>query len=101
MVSEVASIITKQLDEYNLESSVMRSTGTVTALGDGIARVYGMESIMAGELLEFTGGNVGIALNIYQDHVGVVLLSSSQIIEEGTIVVGTGEIVQIPVGSRF
>ena len=56
---------------------------------------------MSGELVEFTSGSVGIALNLEKCHVGVVLLSTSHRIEEGTIVVGTGEIVQIPVGTNF
>ena len=60
-----------------------------------------MEGVMSGELLEFTTGSVGIALNLEKTHVGVVWLSSTHNIEEGTIVMGTGEIVQIPVGSNF
>eukprot|EP01023_Acetabularia_acetabulum_P017628 TRINITY_DN18830_c0_g1_i1.p1 TRINITY_DN18830_c0_g1~~TRINITY_DN18830_c0_g1_i1.p1 ORF type:complete len:113 (-),score=0.40 TRINITY_DN18830_c0_g1_i1:62-400(-) len=101
MVSLVANIISNQLDEFILGTSRKKTIGTVTTLGDGIARVYGMESVMSGELLEFTSGSVGIALNLEKSHVGVVLLSSCHRIEEGTIVMGTGEIVQIPVGSNF
>ena len=76
-----------QLVEYNLGVSEIKTTGTVTSLGDGIARVYGMESVMSGELLEFTSGSVGIALNLEKSHVGVVLLSTSHSIEEGTILI--------------
>ncbi len=68
----VASIISNQLDEYNVAESKYRTIGTVTNVGDGIARVYGMEGVMSGELLEFTTGSVGIALNLEKTHVGVV-----------------------------
>ncbi len=71
-----ASIISNQLDEYNFGVSESKTIGTVTSLGDGIARVYGMEGVMSGELLEFTTGSVGIALNIDKAHVGLVLFSS-------------------------
>ena len=86
---------------YNLATSENKTIGTVTSLGDGIARVYGMEGVMPGELLEFTSGSVGIALHIEKCHVGVVLLSSSHSIEEVFRLMSTGVIVQIPVGSNF
>ena len=70
------------MDQYNLATSENKTIGTVTTLGDGIARVYGMEGVMSGELLEFTSGSVRIARSIDECNVGIILLSSSHSIEQ-------------------
>ena len=72
----------KLVGSVHLGTSENKTVGTVTSLGDGIARVYGMEGVMSGELLEFTSGGVGIATRINECHVGIILLSSSHSIEE-------------------
>ena len=77
------------------------SVGTVLQVGDGTARVYGLERVMAGELLEFQDGTIGIALNLESDNVGVVLLGEGLAIQEGSSVTATGKIAQVPVGEAF
>jgi F-type H+-transporting ATPase subunit alpha len=76
-------------------------TGSVISVGDGIARVYGLEQVMAGELLEFADQTVGIALNLESDNVGVVLMGDGRDILEGSTVKATGKIAQVPVGDAF
>ena len=71
---EISNIIRQQIEQYNQEVKVS-NIGTVLQVGDGIARIYGLEKVMAGELLEFADGTVGIALNLETDNVGAVLLS--------------------------
>merc|ERR1712094_15534 len=79
----------------------MGTVGTVLQVGDGIARVYGLDQVMAGELLEFDDKTVGIALNLENDNVGAVLMGSGIEILEGSSVRSTGKIAQIPVGEGF
>ncbi|MFN3925779.1 MAG: F0F1 ATP synthase subunit alpha [Pseudanabaenaceae cyanobacterium] len=97
---EITSIIKQQIAEYNQELQVS-NVGTVLQVGDGIARVYGLEKCMASELLEFEDGTVGIALNLEEDNVGVVLMGDGRGIAEGSSVKATGKIAQIPVGEAF
>ena len=70
---EISSIIRKQIEEYNQEVKVV-NVGTVFQVGDGIARIYGLDKVMAGELLEFEDRTIGIALNLESDNVGAVLM---------------------------
>src|SRR5690554_5213256 len=96
-IAEISSIIKKQIENYDsrMETS---ETGTMISIGDGIARVYGLESAMAGELLEFPGEVYGMVLNLEEDNVGVALLGSDRGIVEGDEVKLTGRIVDVPVG---
>lgn len=97
---EISSIIRKQIEKYN-QSVQVTNIGTVLQVGDGIARVYGLDDVMAGELLEFDDKTIGIALNLESDNVGVVLMGNGRDILEGSSVKATGRIAQIPVGDQF
>jgi len=97
--NEISSVISEQILSYTSNYEV-KSVGTVLQVGDGIARVYGLDEVMAGELLEFEDSDktVGIALNLENDNVGVVLMGDGFGILEGSTVKATGKIAQIPVG---
>jgi len=97
---EISSIILKQIEQYNQEIKVA-NIGTVLQVGDGIARIYGLDKVMAGELIEFEDGTVGIALNLESDNVGAVLMGSGLTIQEGSSVKATGKIAQIPVSEGY
>ena len=97
---EISSIIRKQIEQYNQEVKVV-NIGTVLQVGDGIARIYGLDKVMAGELLEFEDGTVGIALNLESDNVGAVLMGDGLTIQEGSSVKATGKIAQIPVSEGY
>jgi F-type H+-transporting ATPase subunit alpha len=97
---EISSIIRKQIEQYNQRVKVV-SIGTVLQVGDGIARIYGLDKVMAGELLEFEDGTVGIALNLESDNVGAVLMGDGLTIQEGSSVKATGKIAQIPVSEGY
>lgn len=97
---EISSIIRQQIEQYNQEVKVV-NVGTVFQVGDGIARIYGLEKVMAGELLEFSDGTIGIALNLESKNVGAVLMGQGLMIQEGSSVRATGKIAQIPVGDNF
>ena len=94
---EISQIIRKQIEDYNQKVAVME-TGTVLSVGDGIARVYGLDNAMAGELLEFPHGVMGTVLNLEEDNVGIALLGHDYLIKEGDTVKRTGKISQVPVG---
>src|SRR3954452_22795417 len=94
---EISQIIKKQIASYEKTVEVME-TGTVLTIGDGIARVYGLEGAMAGELLEFPGELMGMVLNLEEDNVGVALLGSDQKVREGDTVKRTGRIIDVQVG---
>ncbi|MDJ0623665.1 MAG: F0F1 ATP synthase subunit alpha, partial [Desulfocapsaceae bacterium] len=97
---EISQIIKDQIGEY--ETSVdLNETGTVISVGDGIARVYGVQNCMAMELLEFPGGIMGLALNLEEDNVGCAVLGSVEKIKEGDIVKRTGRIAEVPVGPEM
>ena len=95
--AEVSAILKDQLAGFNAQAS-LNDVGTVLQVGDGIARVYGLSNVQYGELVEFDGGVQGIVLNLEEDHVGVVLLSPSRDIREGTTVKRTERIASINVG---
>jgi F-type H+/Na+-transporting ATPase subunit alpha len=94
---EISQILKQQIENYDAQVQVSE-TGTVLSVGDGIARLYGLESAMAGELLEFPGGLMGMVLNLEEDNVGAAIFGSDMEIKEGDTVKRTGKIVQIPVG---
>ena len=94
---EISSVIKEQIQRYSSEIAVS-DTGTVIQVADGIARIYGLEKAMQGELLEFPGEVYGMVLNLEEDNVGAVLLGSSNDISEGDIVKTTGRVVEVPVG---
>ncbi len=94
---EISSIIRQQIEQYKAEIEVS-DVGTVIQVGDGIARVYGLEECMSMELLEFPGGTMGLALNLEEDNIGCVLLGPFTHIKEGDTVKRTGRIISVPVG---
>jgi len=97
---EISNIIRQQIESYDKEIQI-DNVGTVLQIGDGIARVYGLEQVMAGELLEFDDNTIGIALNLENDNVGAVLMGPGLGILEGSSVRSTGKISQVPVGDGF
>ncbi|MGG5462832.1 F0F1 ATP synthase subunit alpha [Clostridium sp. B9] len=97
---EITSIIKNEIKNYEKELETVDS-GTIIQIGDGVARVYGLEDCMEGELLEFPNQVFGMALNLEQDNVGCVLLGSEEGIKEGDIVKRTGKIVEVPVGEEL
>jgi F-type H+-transporting ATPase subunit alpha len=97
---EISNIIRQQIESYDKEIQI-DNVGTVLQSGDGIARVYGLEHVTAGELLEFEDKTIGIALNLENDNVGAVLMGPGISILEGSSVRSTGKISQIPVGDAF
>ena len=94
---EISQLIKKQLKGYEAAVEVAE-VGTVTEVGDGIARMYGLEKVMAGELLEFPHDVIGMVLNLEEDNVGAILLGEGTAIKEGDLVKRTGRIAQVPVG---
>lgn len=97
---EITSIIKQQIEKYEKKIETVDS-GTIIQIGDGIARIYGLDSCMQGELLEFSNGTLGMALNLEQDNVGAVLLGSWEGIKEGDVVRRTGRVVEVPVGDAM
>lgn len=97
---EISSIILEQIKQYDQQTQVV-NVGTILQVGDGITRIYGLEKVMAGELLQFEDGTIGIALNLESDNVGAVLMGSGLGLREGASVKTTGKIAQIPVGEAF
>src|SRR5216117_1440460 len=97
---EISKIIREQIGSYAVEVDVAE-VGSVVSLGDGIARVHGVERAMAGEMLEFPHGVFGIALNLEEDSVGAVLLGEYTEIKEGDQVKRTGRIISVPVGEEL
>jgi F-type H+/Na+-transporting ATPase subunit alpha len=99
-VEEISRIIRQQIEDYDRQVEVSE-TGTVLSAGDGVARVYGLENAMAGELIEFTGGVQGMVLNLESDNVGCALLGDATGIKEGDEVRRTGRIIDVPVGEAL
>ena len=97
---EISSIIKKQIQSYE-KAALTTETGTVLSIGDGIARIYGLEGVMSGELLEFPGGLMGLALNLEADNVGAALFGDIGGIKEGAIVKRTSRIMEVPVGEAL
>jgi len=97
---EITSVIRKEIGNYEKDLK-MESVGTVLQIGDGVARIYGLEKCKASELLEFEEGVYGIALNLEEDSVGAVLLGDTRKIKEGQTVKSTGRVISVPVGDAL
>lgn len=95
--AEISSILKREIENFGAEAEVSE-VGQVLSVGDGIARVYGLDNVQAGEMVEFPGGIKGMALNLETDNVGVVIFGSDVTIKEGDTVKRTGAIVDVPVG---
>jgi len=95
--AEISSILQQQIENFGAEADVAE-VGTVLSVGDGVARVYGLDQVQAGEMVEFPGGIRGMALNLESDNVGVVIFGDDRDIKEGDTVKRTGAIVDVPVG---
>ncbi len=97
---EIRAVIKEQIKNYGVKLETA-NVGTVIQVGDGIARVHGLEKCMAGELLEFPNEVFGLAQNLEEDNIGVVLLGSDMLVKEGDIVKATGKVVEVPVGDEL
>ncbi|MCY6355480.1 F0F1 ATP synthase subunit alpha [Clostridium sp. ZS2-4] len=97
---EITSIIRKEIEKYEKKIETVDS-GTIVQIGDGVARVYGLDDCMEGELLEFPNNVYGMSLNLEQDNVGCVLLGPEEGIKEGDVVKSTGKVVEVPVGEAL
>ncbi|SDW41421.1 ATP synthase F1 subcomplex alpha subunit [Marininema mesophilum] len=97
---EISSLIKQQIEQFQGDIEVV-DTGTVIQIGDGIARVHGLTNVMAGELLEFNSGVMGVAQNLEEAHVGVIILGPYSDIREGDPVKRTGRIMEVPVGEAL
>ena len=97
---EITDILKREIKEYDREIDVAE-TGTVLSIGDGIARVYGLERAMAGELVEFPGGVNGMILNLEEDNVGIAIMGEAFHVREGDVVRRTGRIIEVPVGEAL
>ncbi|WP_412050378.1 MULTISPECIES: F0F1 ATP synthase subunit alpha [unclassified Hoeflea] len=98
--AEISAILKDQITNFGKEAEVSE-VGQVLSVGDGIARVYGLDNVQAGEMVEFPGGIRGMALNLEADNVGIVIFGSDRDIKEGDIVKRTGAIVDVPVGPEL
>src|SRR5262244_2987648 len=98
--AEISDVIREQIKQFEKQLEV-RETGVVLSAGDGIARIYGLDKVAAGELIEFPHGVYGIALNLEEDNVGVVLMGEAELIKEGDEVRRTGRIAEVPVGEAL
>ncbi len=98
--SEISSIIKGEIANFGTKAEVAE-VGKVVSVGDGVARVYGLDNVKAGEMVEFPGGVKGMALNLETDNVGVVIFGNDRDIKEGDVVRQTGEIVSVPVGKEL
>ncbi|KAL6503562.1 hypothetical protein OROGR_025485 [Orobanche gracilis] len=97
---EISNIMRKRIEQYNREVKIV-NIGTGLQVGDGIARIHGLDEVMAGELVEFEEGTIGIALNLESNNVGVVLMGNGLMIQEGSSVKATRRIAQIPVNGAY
>lgn len=98
--AEISDILKKQIADFGAQADVAE-IGEVLSVGDGVARVYGLDNVQAGELVEFPNGVQGMALNLEMDNVGIVIFGSDRDIGEGDIVRRTGKIVEVPVGKEL
>ncbi|HSO42235.1 MAG TPA: F0F1 ATP synthase subunit alpha [Rhodospirillales bacterium] len=98
--AEISAILKQQIANFGTEAEVAE-VGTVLSVGDGIARVHGLDKVQAGEMVEFSDGTKGMALNLEEDNVGVVLFGDDRMIREGDVVKRTGAIVDVPVGKAL
>src|SRR6266852_7922093 len=97
---EITELLRQQIENFDQRIQI-DEVGTVISLGDGIARVHGLDKVMAGELMEFPHGVMGLALNLEETQVGVVLLGDYTDIREGDQVRRTGRIMEVPVGEAL
>jgi F-type H+/Na+-transporting ATPase subunit alpha len=97
---EISALIKKQIEQFEAQVEVY-DTGVVLQVGDGIARLHGLDNVMAGELVEFPNGVFGMAFNLEEDNVGIIVLGSVTGIQEGDVVKRTGRIAQVPVGDAL
>src|SRR6476661_7464747 len=97
---EITQILKSQLSNFEKRLDVSE-TGTVVSVGDGVAKVYGLEKAMAGELVEFGGGVNGMVLNLEEESVGIAILGDDTQVKEGSVVKRTNKIVQVPVGEEL
>src|ERR671929_383139 len=95
--AEISAILKQQIANFGTEADVAE-IGQVLSVGDGVARVYGLDSVQAGEMVEFPGGIKGMALNLERDNVGVVIFGEDRGLKEGDTVKRLGQIVDVPVG---
>lgn len=100
-VSELTNFVENKLNEYNQIIARINDVGIVLQVGDGIARIYGLENVASGELIEFEDQTIGIALNLETNNVGAVLMGSGRYVKQGSTVRATGKIAQIPVGHEL
>src|SRR5690606_6077980 len=94
---EIASVIQAEIEQYESQIDV-REVGRVLEVGDGIARVYGLSGVMAGEMVEFPNGSIGLAFNLEENSVGVIILGDYLTIEEGDEVKALGTLLSVPAG---
>jgi F-type H+-transporting ATPase subunit alpha len=99
-LTEISSLIKEEVRRYQSKLEVSQ-VGTVLEVGDGIARIYGLDNVMANEMLEFEGGVVGEAFNLEEDSVGAVIYGDPMKVQEGTIVRSTGQVLSVPVGESL
>ncbi len=97
---EISKIIRSEIENYK-SSLDISNTGTVLEVGDGIARIYGLSDAMAGELLQFENGTIGMALNLEESNIGAVIFGKTQGIKEGSIVKGLGKVAEVPAGNEL
>src|SRR3989442_12043807 len=97
---EIASVIQQEIEQFASQIDV-REVGRVLEVGDGIARVYGLSGVMAGEMVEFPSGIFGLAFNLEENSVGVIILGDYLQIEEGDEVKSTGRLLSVPVGEAM
>ena len=98
--SEISNILKKQIKSLDLKQNVAE-VGQVLSVGDGIARIYGLENVQAGEMIEFPGDIKGMALNLEHDNVGAVIFGEDQNIKEGDVVKRTKKILEVPIGKSL
>src|ERR1700744_5764510 len=96
-VAEITSVLKREISEFEQKVKVSE-VGTVIEVGDGIARIYGLRNAMAGELLEFQGGQMGQVFNLEEDSIGAVIFGNYLDIKEGETVKSTGRLLEVPVG---
>src|SRR5690349_17693284 len=97
---EITQILKSQLAHFEKKLDVSE-TGTVVTVGDGVAKIYGLEKVMAGELVDFGGGVTGMVLSLEEAAVGVAILGDDTKVKEGSTVKRTGKVVQVPVGEQL
>jgi F0F1-type ATP synthase alpha subunit len=100
-VSELSKLLEAQIKQVASKEVSLTETGKVLTIGDGIARIYGLRNVKAGEMVEFTSGVKGMALNLESDNVGVVVFGNDKFISEGELVKRTQNIVSVPTGSAL